>query len=183
MLLGSRHGVAHYAACFVDSGTIHVFAISGLHIVLVAAVLVLLPGRGAGRAAPLLGVSRGAAADIYTVTTGARRRGPRLPDSAHFLAPLAAQAERAGRAGRHRADRPRGAAVADLRHRVHVLSFVVMGGLVVFCGRFCEAGQRLCRIGRLGEQARLLDAAGGSAGAAGRLAENGGAGNRIPSYS
>jgi predicted membrane metal-binding protein len=40
MLLGSRHALPPVLRrVFVDSGTIHVFAISGLHIVLVAAVL------------------------------------------------------------------------------------------------------------------------------------------------
>lgn len=162
MLLGSRHEMSPaMRRVFVDSGTIHVFAISGLHIVLVAAVLVLaVAALGVPRpcwvffVAPLL--------VLYTVTTGARPSAVRacLMAVLYFLAPLA---------GRKPSGLAALAGTALIVHAVQpwliydigcVLSFVVMGGLVVFCRPFCEAGQRLCRIGRIGEQARLLDAAG-----------------------
>jgi hypothetical protein len=41
-----------------------------------------------------------------------------------------------------------------------VLSFTVMGGLVVFCRPFCQAGQRLCHVARLTERVNLARAAG-----------------------
>ena len=162
MLLGSRHALSPaMRRIFVDSGTIHVFAISGLHIVLVAAVLVLAVATlGVPRpywvvfVAPLL--------VFYTVVTGSRPSAVRacLMAILYFMAPLAGR-------------KPSGlAALAGTALIVHafqpwliydigcVLSFVVMGGLVVFCRPFCAAGQRLCRVERLELHARLLDAGG-----------------------
>ncbi len=162
MLLGSRHAMPpSMRRIFADSGTIHVFAISGLHIVLVASVLVLVVSTlGVSRpywvvfVAPLL--------VFYTVTTGARPSAIRacLMTVLYFAAPLVGR-------------KPSGlAALAGTALIVHmwqpwliydigcVLSFAVMGGLVVFCRPFCAAGQRLCRVERLENYARLLDAAG-----------------------
>lgn len=162
MLLGSRHAMsAAMRRVFVDSGTIHVFAISGLHIVLVASVLVLaVASLGVPRTywivfvAPLL--------IFYTVTTGARPSAVRacLMAVLYFAAPLI---------GRKPSGIAALAGAAVLVHALHpwliydigcVLSFVVMGGLVVFCRPFCMIARRACGLGRMETQARLLDAAG-----------------------
>ena len=162
ILLGSRHAMSpEMRRVFVDSGTIHVFAISGLHIVLVAAVLVLVVTTlGVPRpywvvfVAPLL--------VFYTVTTGARPSAVRacLMAVLYFLAPLAGR-------------KPSGLAAlsgtALIVFAIHpwqiydigcVLSFAVMGGLVVFCRPFCKAGKRMCGVDRFETHARLLDAGG-----------------------
>jgi competence protein ComEC len=162
MLLGSRHEMpANMRKVFVDSGTIHVFAISGLHIVLMAAVFSL--------AVSALGVPKkywvlfmGPLLVFYTVMTGAQPSAVRacLMSVLYLFAPLVGR-------------RPNGlaalAGTALILHAVKpslvynvgsVLSFTVMGGLVVFCRPFCDAGQRLCGVERLKERVRLLTAAG-----------------------
>lgn len=170
MLLGCRNEMPRaMRRIFADSGTIHVFAISGLHIALVAGVLVLLvQAFGVPRThwvivvAPLL--------VFYTVTTGARPSAVR----ACLMAVLFLAAPWLGR-------RPNGlaalAGTALLAHAVNpglvfdvgsVLSFVVMGGLVVFCTPLCTLARRACRIEGLKTQATLLESA-GRASAAQRL--------------
>lgn len=162
MLLGNRHVMpAAVRRAFADSGTIHVFAISGLHIVLVAAVLTLaVTALGVPRTHWLLCV--GPPLVFYTALTGARPSAVRacLMALLYFLAPLVGR-------------RPNAlAALAGTALIVHafqpwrifdigcVLSFAVMAGLVVFCRFFCEAGHRLVGAKRLGEQAQTLEAAG-----------------------
>lgn len=162
MLLGNRYEMPpEMRRVFADSGTIHVFAISGLHIVLVAALLVM--------AVSLLGVPRpywvvGVAPLLvfYTVATGARPSAIRacLMAILYFVAPLAGR-------------RPSGvAALAGTALIVHawqpwlvfdigsVLSFAVMGGLVFFCRPFCAAARRACRVERLTCRERLYTAGG-----------------------
>lgn len=162
MLLGSRHAMPPaLRRVFVDSGTIHVFAISGLHIVLVAAVLSL--------AVAACGVPRtywvmviGPLLIFYTALTGSRPSAVRacLMALLYLVAPLLGR-------------RPNGltalAGTALIVHALYpwlifdigcVLSFTVMGGLVVFCRPFCQVGQRLCRVACLAERANLARAAG-----------------------
>ncbi|HRR34707.1 MAG TPA: ComEC/Rec2 family competence protein [Kiritimatiellia bacterium] len=162
MLLGSRHAMPRkLRRVFVDSGTIHVFAISGMHIVLVAAVLSL--------AVAACGIPRtywvlvsGPLLVFYTALTGA----PPSAVRACLMALLYLAAPLMGR-------RPNGltalAGTALIVHALYpwlifdvgsVLSFTVMGGLVVFCRPFCQAGHRLCRIARLTERVNLARAAG-----------------------
>ena len=162
MLLGNRHAMTPVMRrIFVDSGTIHVFAISGLHIVLVAAVLVLVVS--------MLGVPRPywvffvvPLLVFYTVTTGARPSAVRacLMAALYFLAPLM---------GRKPSGLAAWTGTALIVYAFQpwliydigcVLSFVVMGGLVIFCRPFCAAGQRLFRLDRFEAEARLLDAGG-----------------------
>ncbi|MDD2460470.1 MAG: ComEC/Rec2 family competence protein [Kiritimatiellia bacterium] len=162
MLLGSRHALPPaLRRVFVDSGTIHVFAISGLHIVLVAAVLSL--------AVAVCGVPRtywvlaiGPPLIFYTALTGARPSAVRacLMALLYLVAPLLGRRPNgltalAGTALIVYALRP--ALLFDIGC---VLSFTVMGGLVVFCRPFCQAGQRVCRVARLTERANLARAAG-----------------------
>jgi len=162
MLLGSRQAIPpSMRRIFADSGTIHVFAISGLHIVLVASVLVLVVA-AAGVSRPYWVVFVAPILVFYTVTTGARPSAIRacLMAVLYFSAPLMGR-------------KPSGlAALAGTALIVHVLqpwliydigcvlSFAVMGGLVVFCRPFCFAGKRLCRVEWLENQARLLQAGG-----------------------
>lgn len=162
MLLGARDEMPQaMRRVFADSGTIHVFAISGLHIAFVAGLLVMgVRLAGVPRThwvvavAPLL--------VFYTVTTGARPSAVR----ACVMAVLFLSAPLFGR-------RPSGvAALAGTALAVHavrpwlvfdvgnMLSFVVMGGLVAFCGPFCAGMHGVCGLGRLETRARLLAAAG-----------------------
>jgi ComEC/Rec2-related protein len=165
MLLGARRDMPPaMRRVFVDSGTIHVFAISGMHIVLVAAVLTL--------AVSMFGVPKthwlpavGPPLVFYTVLTGAQPSAVRacLMSLLYFLAPLIGR-------------KPSGwAALAGTALIVHavqpaliysvgsVLSFACMAGLLAFCRPFSEAGRRLCRVGRLEERARQLRVSGEAA--------------------
>ncbi|MDD4101665.1 MAG: ComEC/Rec2 family competence protein [Kiritimatiellae bacterium] len=162
MLLGSRSEMSReMRRVFADSGTIHVFAISGLHIAFVTGLLVM--------AVRLLGVQRhywgvyvAPLLIFYTVAVGARPSAVR----ACVMAILYLSAALLGR-------RPNVlAALTVTALAVHVfrpwlvfeagniLSFAVMGGLVVFCGPFMERLHKLCGIARFEQDARLLAAAG-----------------------
>ena len=162
MLLGSRHALPPVLRrVFVDSGTIHVFAISGLHIVLVAAVLSLaVAACGIPRTYWVLAI--GPPLIFYTALTGARPSAVRacLMALLYLVAPLLGRRPNgltawAGTALIVYALRP--ALLFDIGC---ALSFTVMGGLVVFCRPFCLAGQRVCRVARLTERANLARAAG-----------------------
>ncbi len=162
MLLGSRHEMPRtMRRIFVNSGTIHVFAISGLHIVLVATVLTLVV---AAFGVPQIwwALCVGPPLIFYTILTGARPSAVRacLMALLYMLAPLLGR-------------RPNGiAALAGTAVILHiyrpwlifdigsVLSFTVMGGLVVFCEPFCRVAQRVCCITQLKEYARMLRMAG-----------------------
>jgi len=162
MLLGNRHVMPPaLRRVFVDSGTIHVYSISGLHIVLVAAVLSL--------AVSACGIPRtywvlvsGPLLIFYTALTGARPPAVRacLMALLYLVAPLIGRRPNALMAL---------AGAALIVHAIQpwlifdigcVLSFTVMGGLVAFCQPFCRTGQRLFRVARLTERANLARAAG-----------------------
>jgi ComEC/Rec2-related protein len=165
MLLGNRHVMpSALRRVFVDSGTIHVYSISGLHIVLVATVLSL--------AVSACGIPRtywvlvsGPLLIFYTALTGARPPAVRacLMALLYLAAPLIGRRPNALMAL---------AGTALIVHALQpwlifdvgcVLSFTVMGGLVAFCRPFCQAGQRLFRVARLTERANLSRAAGAKA--------------------
>ncbi len=162
MLLGNRNEMSReMRRIFADSGTIHVFAISGLHIAFVAGLLVIAV-RLLGFQRPYWGVFVVPLLIFYTVATGARPSAVR----ACIMAFLFLSAALFGR-------RPSAlAALAGTALVVHVfcpwlvfevgniLSFVVMGGLVAFCGPFREIAHRSCGIAKIEEKARLLEAAG-----------------------
>ncbi len=169
MLLGCRGEMPpDMRRVFAASGTIHVFAISGLHIVLVATVLTLLVAAlGVPRQYWVVGVAP--LLVFYTVVTGARPSAVRacLMALLYFAAPLLGR-------------RPNGLAAllgtALVVFAWHpwlvsdagcILSFTVMGGLVVFCRPFSELARRACGVAKLEERERLLQAAGEKA-AAGR---------------
>ena len=162
MLLGNRHVMPPaLRRVFVDSGTIHVYSISGLHIVLVATVLSLaVSACGIPRSYWVL-VS-GPLLIFYTALTGARPPAVRacLMALLYLAAPLIGRRPNALMAL---------AGTALIVHALQpwlifdigcVLSFTVMGGLVAFCRPFCQAGQRLFRVARLTERANLSRAAG-----------------------
>lgn len=165
MLLGNRHVMPPaLRRVFVDSGTIHVYSISGLHIVLVAAVLSL--------AVAACGIPRtywvlisGPLLIFYTALTGARPPAVRacLMALLYLAAPLIGRRPNALMAL---------AGTALIVHVIQpwlifdigsVLSFTVMGGLVAFCRPFCQMGHRLFRVARLTERANLARAAGAKA--------------------
>jgi len=146
---------------FSDSGTIHVFAVSGLHIAFVAGLLVLLVG--------MTGVKRtywifliGPLLIGYTLITGARPSAIRacLMALFFFLAPLI---------GRRPTLMSSLMITAVMVHAWcpdfvfdigSVLSFTVMVGLIAFMGPFCLFFQTLVGCERLRAQEELLLAAG-----------------------
>lgn len=162
ILLGARGEIPkEMRRVFAESGTIHIFAISGMHIVLVASILLL--------AVSVLGVSRrywvfllAPLLIFYTLLTGARPSAIRacLMSVLFFAAPLFGR-------------RPDGISVlAGTALIVHLfrpallfdagcrLSFAVMTGLVLFYAPFFDAIGRRFRLEGLQERARLLAAAG-----------------------
>jgi ComEC/Rec2-related protein len=170
MMLGCRSEIpADMRRVFSNSGTIHVFAISGLNIALVAGLLiVVVSALGVPRPYWVLGVAP--LLIFYTLASGAQPSAVRACVMAiiYFAAPLFGR-------------RPSGlAALAGTALLVYALapwlvysigctlSFAVMGGLVVFCKPFCTVGRTLCRLPLL-EQRACLYAKAGNAAAAARL--------------
>ncbi len=162
MMLGCRNEIPRdMKRVFSNSGTIHVFAISGMNIALIAALLiVVVSALGVPRpywvliVAPLL--------IFYTFASGAQPSAVRacLMALIYFAAPLFGR-------------KPDGiAALCATALIVYAyapclvynigctLSFAVMGGLVVFCQPFCAIGRTLCRVGLLEQRARLFKQAG-----------------------
>lgn len=146
---------------FRDSGTIHVFAVSGMHIVFVAGLLVLLVGmtglkrvHGFFLVAPLL--------ILYTLITGARPSAVRACVMALFvfLAPLL------GRRPTMLSSLVLTAIVVHVWRPDFVfdigsvLSFGVVAGLIAFMGPFCLFFQRLLGCARVQRYEELLRAAG-----------------------
>ena len=170
MMLGCRNEIpADMRRVFVNSGTIHVFAISGMNIALVAGLLiVLVSALGVPRPYWVLGVAP--LLVFYTFASGAQPSAMRacLMAILYFVAPLfgrkpSGSAALAGTALFVYAYSP------SLVYNIGcTLSFAVMGGLVFFCGPFCAAGRALCRIGLLEQRVRLYEHA-GSGGAARRV--------------
>jgi ComEC/Rec2-related protein len=146
---------------FSDSGTIHVFAVSGTHIAFVAGLLVLLVG--------MTGINRiywifiiGPLLVGYTCITGSCPSAIRacLMAFFYFLAPLA---------GRKPTLMSALVATAVIVHAWcpdyvfnigSVLSFTVVLGLIAFMGPFCLFFQTLFGCERLRGQEELLLAAG-----------------------
>ena len=170
MMLGCRNEIPRdMRRVFANSGTIHVFAISGLNIALVAAMLiVVVSAMGVPRPYWVLGVAP--LLVFYTYASGAQPSAVRacLMAIIYFAAPLFGR-------------KPNGIAAlsatalivyAYAPYLVYnigcTLSFAVMGGLVVFCQPFCDLGRRFCRVGLLEQRMRLYKQAGSPA-AAGRL--------------
>ncbi|MBO4286653.1 MAG: ComEC/Rec2 family competence protein [Kiritimatiellae bacterium] len=162
ILLGARREIpSGVRQMFADSGTVHIFAISGMHIALIAGIL--------GFAVSLLRIPRPywffALAPLivfYTVVTGARPSAVRacLMTLFFFLGPSVGR-------------RPNAlASLAATAILVFVfqpwlvfdigcrLSFAVMLGLVVFYKPFREIALRLFRVETLEERIPVLRAAG-----------------------
>lgn len=163
MMLGCRSEISpEMKRVFTNSGTIHVFAISGMNIALVACMLiVVISALGVPRPYWVLGLAP--LLTFYTVASGAQPSAIRacLMAVIYFAAPLIGRRSSGG------------VALAATALIVYVrtpalvfnigctLSFAVMGGLIVFCRPFCDAGRRLLRLPQLKEQARAFEAAGG----------------------
>jgi ComEC/Rec2-related protein len=162
MMLGCRNEIPRdMRRVFANSGTIHVFAISGLHIALVAALLIVLVSAvGVPRPYWVLGVAP--LLIFYTFASGAQPSAVRacLMAIIYFAAPLFGR-------------KPNGiAALSATALLVYAfapylvynigctLSFAVMGGLVVFCQPFCDIGRAVSRVGLLEQRARLYKQAG-----------------------
>jgi|GEM_PF-773549 len=146
---------------FCDSGTIHVFAVSGMHIAFIAGMLVLLVG--------MTGLKRIHWAFLivplligYTLVTGSRPSAIRscVMGIFVFLAPLLGR-------------RPTMLTALTLTAVVvhvwkpdfvfdigSVLSFAVVVGLIVFMGPFCEIFQSLFGCVKLRRHEEMLRAAG-----------------------
>jgi len=165
MMLGCRNEIpAEMRRVFVNSGTIHVFAISGMNIALVAGLLiVLVSALGVPRPYWVLGVAP--LLVFYTFASGAQPSAMRacLMAILYFVAPLfgrkpSGSAALAGTALFVYAHSP------SLVYNIGcTLSFAVMGGLVFFCRPFCAIGRRLCRVPLLEQRVRLYEHAGSGA--------------------
>jgi ComEC/Rec2-related protein len=162
MMLGCRSEIPFdMRRVFKNSGTIHVFAISGLNIALVAGLLiVVVSALGVPRPYWVLGVAP--VLIFYTVVSGAQPSAVRACVMAliYFAAPLFGR-------------RPNGiAALAGTALCVYAyapslvfnigctLSFAVMGGLVVFCRPFCVFGRSLFRVASQEQKVLLYEQAG-----------------------
>ena len=162
MMLGCRNEIpADMRRVFVNSGTIHVFAISGMNIALVAGLLiVLVSALGVPRPYWVVGVAP--LLVFYTFASGAQPSAMRacLMAILYFVAPLfgrkpSGSAALAGTALFVYAYSP------SLVYNIGcTLSFAVMGGLVFFCRPFCAIGRRLCRVPSLKQHVRLYEQAG-----------------------
>jgi len=167
MMLGCRSEIPRdMRRVFANSGTIHVFAISGLNIALVAAMLiVLVSALGVPRPYWVLGVTP--LLVFYTFASGAQPSAVRacLMAVIYFAAPLFGR-------------KPNGIAALSATALIVyayspaliynigcTLSFAVMGGLVVFCQPFCVIGRKFCRIDLVEQRALLLKQAGSPAAA------------------
>ena len=165
MMLGCRNEIPRdMKRVFVNSGTIHVFAISGMNIALVAALLIVLVS-AMGVPRPYWVLLVGPLLIFYTFASGAQPSAVRACIMAliYFAAPLF------GRRANGIAALCGTALVvyAFAPYLVYnigcTLSFAVMAGLVVFCQPFCAIGRALCRVGLLEQHARLLKQAGNPA--------------------
>jgi len=167
MMLGCRSEIPRdMRRVFANSGTIHVFAISGLNIALVASMLiVLVAALGVPRPYWVLGVTP--LLVFYTFASGAQPSAVRacLMAVIYFAAPLFGR-------------KPNGIAALSATALIVyayspaliynigcTLSFAVMGGLVVFCQPFCVIGRKCCRIALLEQRALMLKQAGSPAAA------------------
>lgn len=162
MMLGCRNEIPRgMRRIFANSGTIHVFAISGLNIALVAALLIV-PISALGVPRPYWGVGLAPLLIFYTVVSGSQPSAVRacLMAVIYYLGPLFGR-------------RPNGmAALAATALIVYAhspfliynigctLSFAVMGGLIVFCQPLDEIGHRLCRIRALEQTVKLYEQSG-----------------------
>ena len=165
MMLGCRNEIPRdMKRVFVNSGTIHVFAISGMNIALIAALLIVVVS-AMGVPRPYWVLVVGPLLVFYTFASGAQPSAVRacLMALIYFAAPLFGR-------------KPSGiAALSGTALLVYAyspylvynigctLSFAVMGGLVVFCAPFCAVGRALCRVGLLEQRARLFKQAGSPA--------------------
>jgi ComEC/Rec2-related protein len=156
MLLGCRSEIPPALnRVFRDSGTIHIFAISGMNIALAASVLIFLLG-AAGVPRPLWGAVLGPLLLAYTLLTGASASAMRacLMGLLYFGAPLVGR-------------RPDGLAtlaaaaiillMADpcqITDLGFLLSFVVMAGLLLLCMPFARGLRRLFGVGAAAFDAR-----------------------------
>ncbi len=165
MMLGCRNEIPRdMRLVFSNSGTIHVFAISGMNIALIAALLIVLVA-ALGVPRPYWVLVVGPLLVFYTFASGSQPSAVRacLMALIYFAAPLVGR-------------KPDGiAALSGTALLVYAyapslvynigctLSFAVMGGLVVFCQPFCALGRSLCRVGLLEQRARLYKQAGSPA--------------------
>jgi len=165
MLLGCRSEIPpEMRRVFANSGTIHVFAISGLNIALVAGLLVVLVS-AAGVARPYWALGVAPLLVFYTLASGAQPSAVRacLMAIIYFAAPLFGRKPSGIVALSATALIVYACAPSMVYNIGCTLSFAVMGGLVVFCRPFCMAGRRLCRLDRLEQVARMSEQAGSPA--------------------
>ena len=165
MMLGYRGEMPrHLTRAFRHTGTIHVFAISGLHVVVIAAVLTFVVARlGVPRQywilplAPLL--------TIYIIGTGAQPSALRagLMSGIYLLAPLL------GRRPDTLTTLSVSAIVLLLVNPLQildlgfVLSFMMVLGLIILAGPATQLTRRLLRVDRLAERVTLINEHGGEA--------------------
>lgn len=167
MMMGCRNEIPpDMRQIFVNSGTIHVFAISGLNIAMVAGLLIVLVSAvGIARPYWVLGVAP--LLVFYTYASGAQPSAVRACVMAiiYFAAPLFGR-KPSGIAALSATALIVYACAPSLVYNIgSTLSFAVMGGLVVFCRPFCMIGRSLCRLSLLEQRMRLFQQAGSPAAA------------------
>ena len=167
MMLGCRSEIpGDMRRVFANSGTIHVFAISGMNIALVAGLLIVVVS-ALGVPRPYWVVGLAPLLVFYTLASGAQPSAIRacLMAIIYFAAPLLGRKPSGGVALAATALIVYAQTPSLVFNIGCTLSFAVMGGLLVFCGPFCELGRKLCRIPQLRQQARLYEQAGSAAAA------------------
>ena len=167
MMMGCRNEIPpDMRSVFVNSGTIHVFAISGLNIAMVAGFLIVLVSAvGIPRPYWVLGVAP--LLVFYTFASGAQPSAIRACVMAiiYFAAPLFGRKPSGIAALSATALIVYGCMPSLVYNIGSTLSFAVMGGLVVFCRPFCMIGRNLCRLNLLEQRMRLFQQAGNPAAA------------------
>ena len=140
---------------FALTGTLHIFAISGSHVVMMGFFLIVVL-RAFGMAQPNWGLILIPALGVYILSTGAEASAVRagIMGGIYWLAPLL----------RRRPDCPAALAVAallllawdptNLLGLSFLLSFVAVAGIIVFNGRFLEWGEAFWPITDAGESWR-----------------------------
>ena len=167
MMLGCRSEIPYdMRRVFANSGTIHIFAISGLNIALVAGLLIVVVS-ALGIPRPYWVVGLAPLLIFYTLASGAQPSAIRacLMAIIYFAAPLIGRRSSGSVALAATALIVYAQTPALVYNIGCTLSFAVMGGLLVFCRPFCELGRDLCRVRSLVQRGRLYEQAGNGAAA------------------
>ncbi|NLF86893.1 MAG: ComEC family competence protein [Lentisphaerae bacterium] len=165
MMLGYRGEMPRVLTrAFRHSGTIHIFAISGLHVVVIAALLTFAVAR-LGVPRPFWILPLAPILAIYIIATGAQPSALRagLMSGIYLLAPLL------GRRPDTLTTLAVSAVVLLLANPLQILdlgfilSFMMVLGLIILAGPSGRLARRLLRVDRLAQRVELVNEQGGEA--------------------